>query len=620
MRLEVRVTLWLALLLGASATLTLVGMAWFEAETLERQTFEAGRLLALASEGSLEVSMLNNSPEDVRRVVRNVEEGTLIGSVAVYGRDGEIWVSSSGEDGLDVARTGAFERAIRSGRLSSVLSGEMLSVFVPVENKPECAGCHDEGHQILGAVEVTLDEGPFRADLSRGARYSLYLAIVPLAAGIVASVWAVRRRLLKPLAQIGGAAAELGAGELDVRLPAFREWELDSVASTFNEMAETLQREAADLARTVEQLRSDMEGIEAIQGLLSSGAGLEEVLGRSAAHLGEALGAEGVRIWLTDPRRPEAAWGSPLPDEALVEPGDGVAVATSAGALEAVAPAERIAWAAAPARRGGRTLAIAGVSWDPPRPLGPAHRDLLSSLVGLVAVAVEDADLLVRIREKEESLQALLRKTLVAQEEERRRISRELHDETSQVLSALMMNVDLLESQVPVSGEHAGRLEAVKSLAEEAARNLDKMLLDLRPALLDELGPVAALRWYVAQVREVWNVPVEFEAGRISRLPEHLELAAFRIVQEAIGNAARHARAGRIRVQVAADQRTLRLTIEDDGVGFDVAEASARARGGEAAGLLGMMERAELAGGRLDVRSEPGAGTTVVAELPLSGA
>jgi len=237
--------------------------------------------------------------------------------------------------------------------------------------------------------------------------------------------------------------------------------------------------------------------------------------------------------------------------------------------------------------------------------------------VGLVAIAVENADLLERLRKKEESLQGLVRKTLTAQEEERRRISRELHDETSQVLSALMMNIDLLETQVPSSEASAARIEAVKALAEEAARNLDKMLLDLRPALLDELGLMPALRWYVAQVSDLYSLDIEFVGGKIGRLPEHVEVAAFRIVQEAVGNAARHANATHVKVVVAAEGGSLRVQVADDGVGFDVAEVSARAGTGESVGLMGMRERAELAGGTLEVLSQPGRGTTVTAELPL---
>jgi signal transduction histidine kinase len=262
-------------------------------------------------------------------------------------------------------------------------------------------------------------------------------------------------------------------------------------------------------------------------------------------------------------------------------------------------------------------LALVAVGWEPPTALDQSERDMLASLAGLVGVAVRNAELLERLQQKEQVLQGLLRKTLTVQEEERRRLSRELHDETSQVLSALIMNVDLLESQAPVDDASRTRIAAVKSLAEEAARNLDRMLFELRPALLDELGLMPALRWYVAQMSDLWGIHIGFEGAKLGRLPNHIELAAFRIVQEAVSNCARHARPSRVDVRVKVVDGVLHLEVNDDGVGFDALEVSARARTGEAVGLEGMRERAEIVGGTFRVDSVPGRGTRVAAELPL---
>jgi signal transduction histidine kinase len=620
MRLEVRVTLWLAVLLGAATALTLMFMARFETQNLERQWTQAGEVLAVATESSLEVSMLHNAPDDIRQTVRNVEEGDLIDSVTVYRRNGSIWVTSNGQSAPFGQRRDALLTAMDRIDVLTSASDEKVSVFVPVEKQPECVGCHASDGPVLGAVEVRMDEGPFRTQITESARSSLFLAGIPLLLGLIASVWAVRRTLLKPLAQIGDAAARLGEGDLSVRVPEQQEsWELAEVATTFNDMAAQLELQAADLTGSVERLRAELEGMEEIEALLTSGAGLPELLARVAVHIGGAMDADGVGIWKGTTETASATWGTLLPDAEAVRLAHEEEVALcSAGALDDAPEDVPLGWVIVPARRNDRTLALVGVAWDPPRPLDAPRRDLLATLVGLVAIAVENADLLERLRTKEESLQGLVRKTLTAQEEERRRISRELHDETSQVLSALMMNIDLLETQVPSSEASAARIEAVKALAEEAARNLDKMLLDLRPALLDELGLMPALRWYVAQVSDLYSLDIGFVGGKIGRLPEHIEVAAFRIVQEAVGNAARHANATHVKVVVAAEGESLRVQVADDGVGFDVAEVSARAGTGESVGLMGMRERAELAGGTLEVVSQPGRGTTVTAELPLT--
>ncbi|GIU98779.1 MAG: hypothetical protein KatS3mg014_0395 [Actinomycetota bacterium] len=390
------------------------------------------------------------------------------------------------------------------------------------------------------------------------------------------------------------------------------------MAETFNEMAERLERQATDLRATTEELRAELEGMEEIQSLLTSGAGLSEVLGRAAGQVAKVLGASGVAVWRPEGLAPEAVVGQGPPDGGVLRRvAEERGVLTSAGPLGKVSEGEPVGWAYAPACMGERCLAVIGVAWDPPKALDLAERELLGSLAGLVGVAVRNAELLERLQQKEQALQGLLRKTLTVQEEERRRLSRELHDETSQVLSALMMNIDLLESQVPVDEDARARIAAVKSLAEEAARNLDRMLFELRPALLDELGLIPALRWYVAQMSDVWGLPIEFEGARLGRLPDHIELAAFRIVQEAVSNAARHARPSRVGVRVGLRDRWLHLEVEDDGVGFDVMEVAARARSGEAVGLEGMRERAEIAGGTFRVDSVPGRGTRVVAEIPL---
>ena len=620
-RLELRLTIWLTVLLAASAALTLFGMARFESQRLDRQAREAALVLAQATENSLEVSMRNNALGDIRRTVHNVEQGELIDSVTVYRRNGTAWVSSSASRDLELARRDALLRSMNEDEPATSQTGSAMSVFVPVHMKAECVGCHAGEGDVLGAVEVRMDQGPFQEQVAQSARASLYLAAIPLVFGVALSIWAVRRRLLRPLAQVGSAASRLGQGDLSVRLPEFEGWELAEVSTTFNDMAGRLETQAADLRASVEQLRSDLEGMEEIQAMLASGAGLGDVLARAAGNLGWALEAVGVGIWRAGDEAPTAAWGQELPSSESVRLAEADGVLTPEGVLEEVPLDDVIAWIAAPVRRDERTLGVVGVRWDPPRSLDPTRRDLLLSLLGLVGIAIQNADLLESLRKKEASLQAVLRKTITVQEEERRRISRELHDETSQVLSALMMNIDVLESQY--SAERSApewsqtRVEAVKALAEEAARNLDKMMLDLRPALLDELGLIPALRWYVAQVSDLWGLSVEFEGERVGRLPDHIEVAAFRIVQEAISNVVRHAHASGTKVRVGIAGQMLRLEVSDDGVGFDVAEATARARAGEAVGLLGMRERAELVGGVLRIESMPGAGTKIGASIPL---
>ena len=621
MRLELRLTIWLAVLLGAAAALTLFALQRFESEGFAQRSSDTAQVLAQVTENSLQVSMLDNAPEDIRRTIHSLEEGDVIDSVTVYRRNATAWVSSSDQPALQPAARDALLASMNTNDVVQSKSEDALSVFVPVQKQPECVGCHDEESDVLGAVEVRMAQAPFNEQFTKSAKASLFLAAIPLLIGLALAIWALRRTLLQPLAQVADASQQLAEGDLSVRLPEFQGWELNEVSTTFNEMAGRLETQAEGLQGSVEQLRSDLEGMEEIQTLLASGAGLGEVLTRSAGNLGTALEATGVGIWRAGADVPEAEWGAQLPSAETVRLAEDDGVITSVGQLDGLPEDHEVAWVVAPVRRGERTLGVVGVVWDPPRPIDQTRRDLLTSFTGLVGIGIENADLLKSLAEKEASLQGLLRKTLTVQEEERRRIARELHDETSQVLSALMMNIDLLESQQ--AGKTSGvefsqaRIEAVKALAEEAATNLDRMMLDLRPALLDELGLIPALRWYVAQASDLWEVPIEFQGERVERLPEHVEVAAFRIVQEAVSNVVRHAKASHASVRLWIRHEALHIEVVDDGVGFDVVEASARARTGEAVGLMGMRERAEIAGGSFEVESSAGAGTKVKAHVPL---
>jgi len=578
--------------------------------------------MAQATEDTLEVSMLNDAPQDIRQAVRNVQEGELVEGVSVYGVDGEAWVQSDLSVEHSEIRHDALMSAMRDNAPATATEADSLSVFVPVEKSPECMPCHPESGDVLGAVEVRLDEAPFRAELAKSARTSLVVAALPLLFGLFFSVSAIRRSVLEPLSELDDAAERLGDGDLSVRLPRYRDPEFGEVAETFNDMASRLERQAVDLRSTVDLLRSEMTVMDQIRAMLTEGAGLSEVLQRAAAHLGSALEASGVAIWEEAHREPSAEWGARLQEAVTTQRTAAEGRSHSSSGFLAEVPEEALlTWVTVPARARGGVLGVVGVGWDPPKPVLRSERDLLEALAGLVGIAIDNATLLDDLQRKEDSMQALVRKTLTAQEEERKRIARELHDETSQVLSALLMNISMLESHAPPDADGRARVEAVKNLAEEAARNLDAMLFDLRPALLDELGLIPALRWYLAQIADAWGVAIAFEGGKTGRLPDHVEVTAFRIVQEAVGNVVRHAKAASATVRVAPDEEGwLVVSVTDDGIGFDTRSVAGRARTGESVGLMGMRERAEIIGGTLSIESSPGMGATIVARLPVTDA
>ncbi|HZR70866.1 MAG TPA: response regulator [Burkholderiales bacterium] len=213
-------------------------------------------------------------------------------------------------------------------------------------------------------------------------------------------------------------------------------------------------------------------------------------------------------------------------------------------------------------------------------------------------------------------LQSLSSRMLEVQESERRHIARELHDEIGQALTAVKLH---LQSAMRRCGPEARQpLEECVLITDQALDQVRNLSLNLRPSQLDDLGLVAALRWQIGRQAAASGLHTEFEADELNeRLEAALETACFRFVQEAMTNVVRHAQARNAWIEARRNGDRLRVSVRDDGRGFDVAAATREAIARGSLGLLGMQERVGLAGGRLNVSSRPAEGTTIVAEFPL---
>src|SRR5947209_15731862 len=204
-----------------------------------------------------------------------------------------------------------------------------------------------------------------------------------------------------------------------------------------------------------------------------------------------------------------------------------------------------------------------------------------------------------------------------AQEQERQRIARELHDETSQVLTSLMISLAVLEESIEAP-EARERIADTRALAHQTLRAIRSLSIDLRPSALDDLGLLPALRWYIKEYQKKCSIEVEFHAfGFKERLPAEMETALYRIVQESLTNTARHANAHKVSITLKEDTEAVYATITDDGRGFDY-ETLVKSGGQERSiGLAGMQERAVLLDGVLTIHSTPRQGTKVEARIPL---
>lgn len=216
--------------------------------------------------------------------------------------------------------------------------------------------------------------------------------------------------------------------------------------------------------------------------------------------------------------------------------------------------------------------------------------------------------------EREQLRAQLLEKVIAAQEEERRRIARELHDETGQALTSLMVRLQMMNQQCPLP-ELKPQMDDLRDGLAETLDNIHNLSMELRPSVLDDLGLEAALQRYVQDYNRRYPVQVDLLVVGLAeeRLPSPLETAVYRIVQESLTNIARHAHAANGSVLVERRYGRVRVIIEDDGVGFDPEQVARNGR----LGVYGMKERAELLGGTLTIETEPGQGSSVFVEVPL---
>jgi signal transduction histidine kinase len=225
------------------------------------------------------------------------------------------------------------------------------------------------------------------------------------------------------------------------------------------------------------------------------------------------------------------------------------------------------------------------------------------------------------LQEKSRQLSSLSRRILETQELERRRVAHELHDELGQSLTAIKIN---LQSKLTdrhgtaADGSRTDNMVDIVDIVDQTLAQMRRLALGLRPSLLDDLGLLPALRWLAGQNGKAGQLAITVHhTGELRRFDPDIETVCFRIAQEALTNVQRHAGAGKVEIELSLSGQTVSMKIHDDGRGFNVTDSLRRASSGNSVGLLGMRERATLAGGMLRIESQPGQGTTVLLDCHL---
>jgi signal transduction histidine kinase len=279
------------------------------------------------------------------------------------------------------------------------------------------------------------------------------------------------------------------------------------------------------------------------------------------------------------------------------------------------------AFISVPLRAKDNVLGVMNVASHVPHRFTKEDVHLLHSIGDQLGIAIEQAKLYTRLNEARRRYQTLLRQALTIQEEERKRIARELHDETSQDLTGLALNLQAVTEMMEEGNVEGDEIKVIlkksHSIALKASTEVTRLIRDLRPTLLDTLGLPAAVHNLAESnlTSKGIKVSTEFE-GMKQRLSPEIELALFRIAQEAMSNILRHSEAENAVIHLECDANKCILRIEDDGKGFDVNAITSIDSEGRGAGLFGMKERVTALEGHCVIESQPGQGTRVIVQVP----
>lgn len=277
-----------------------------------------------------------------------------------------------------------------------------------------------------------------------------------------------------------------------------------------------------------------------------------------------------------------------------------------------------LSWLAVPMKAGGVPVGRLWVVDELGREFSREELEFLTMAGNQLALAQDNSRLIEEIRHVAGQRGELIRRMVLSQDERCRRISRELHDEVSQSLTAAALDLEALELTREAWGpDLIERLGALRVLLVKTLEEVGRIIMDLRPSVLEDMGLVAALGWYGGKRLESAGARLHVKANGVGeRLAPHVETTLYRIGQEALTNVAKHGMARNVWLSVTLSRRHVSLSVRDDGCGFDAESVLTHPDHRVGIGLFGMRERAALLGGRIEVCSAPGKGTRIKVQIP----
>lgn len=502
--------------------------------------------------------------------------------------------------------------------------GELLDVAVPILDGE------------AGAVHVGLSTASASAAIDEHIKFILIATPLVLVPGL-ALAYLLATVITRALGGVVKAADAVGQGDFSQKAPVWARDEIGRLAVAFNQMAERLRGSHEELVRRAHELsilnataRATSRFLSLDDVLKSAMDSVCELTDISKGRLCLVGGDEGIvsSLYLHGPPSvlireapPAEAVACPCADMLATRPyleGGAPQGCPIVNPLKAQLTQEEGSGICFPLRARDKLQGVLHLARQNGASFSDEDIQLLAAVSEQLAMAVENARLWEDLKEREETKGRLLDKVIAAQEDERRRVAQELHDEAGQALTSLLVELRALELMTDREAAKAKAAE-LRGLVADSLRTVQNIALELRPSMLDDMGLVPALRRYIQEFSARHGLEVDFQTGGLDglRFQPAAETAIYRIVQEALTNVARHAEAHRVGVLLTRRSEDLVAIVEDDGKGFDTTEALRQAEA--SLGIRGMQERAALVGGRLSMESEPRAGTTVFVEVPLTG-
>ena len=473
---------------------------------------------------------------------------------------------------------------------------------------------------------------------TRQLEMRLLMLGVVLLLGAVLLGWFMTQGVVKPLKMLKAAAQKVAVGDFEAAVPLKRGDEIGQLSLSFYTMTQELAKSRNQLLSRNKELTAlnsisvavsqslDMKHLSetALQNVLevtqtttgciflpdSEGNRLELMI---------SLGASGIfSCEKSDHGAGDCACYQVLRNRQTLMVND----AHQCPMLDKDTSGETIvSFASIPLKSKDRVLGIMNVACSTEQNFTETDFELFNSIGFQVGLAMENSMLYSESKQKEELRGQLLSSIISAQEEERKRISRELHDESGQTLTAAIMNVEAIESLVPAKESVLReKIQGVKALISHTLEDIRRMTHDLRPMALDDLGLASAIRAYSKNRLEAIGIQVQFDSKGLNasrRLSPAIETALFRIIQEAANNIVKHADAHKVGIHLSVENEIIKATVEDDGKGFEPDSVFASGSSRQSLGLLGIKERVALLGGSFTIRSRRHQGTRLIVEIPV---